>query len=130
MFEWIAKAGFVNIDGKLSEVINKTEGLDEIIVIEKLIAEFTVEAGYHIKKWSNELYGTLTSKLEGKAQIILKNISGQNGFEAWRRLKTEFDSATPAMCLRSVVSMVNPGKAADEKSVRAIWGSSFSRFVL
>ena len=61
------------------------------------------------------MYGILTSEIEDKAITILKNVRGENGLEAWRRLREEFDSTAPAMCLRNVVNVVSPGKAADEK---------------
>ena len=46
---------------------------------------------------------------------ILRNVGNYNGFEAWRMIRRECNSSSPAMCLKSLVEVVCPGRAHDEK---------------
>ena len=46
-------------------------------------------------KFINQLYGALSSLLEGEALSIVMNTSDRNGLEAWRKINARLDPQNP-----------------------------------
>ena len=112
------KMAIQSVSAKLGEVIEETEMMDDEVNLDTLRLQFVEEDKYYVERWPIELYEILGLKVEGVPLTILRNIRKYNGFEAWRMIRKESNSSSPAMCLKSLVGVVCPGRARNEKKNR------------
>jgi hypothetical protein len=103
------------MDPKALDVLESIEMDMNEVDIDKLKKKFKIKDGFHVGKIAAELYEALGLKLEGAALTMVRNIENFNGIEAWRILRRECNSSSPAMCLKSLVEIICPGRSADEK---------------
>jgi hypothetical protein len=109
------KNAMKSVNPKLAEVILDIEMEADSLDMVKVKEVYLEEDGYHIDKWSAELYEVLGDKLEGTALTLLRNVEDFNGIEMWRVLRKDCNSSSPAMCLEQLVKAVCPGRAQSEK---------------
>ena len=105
---------------KFVEIIDiavKLEDKFDINDIDEFEDKYSIAKGYHIKKWTNELYEVLTKKLTGDALLTLRNVEGMCGFEVWRLLYREFNPTSPARALKDLVDVLTPVKVLHEKDL-------------
>ena len=100
---------------KMREVIEEIETEEEELDMSEVKGRFEEIEGYYVEEWSAELYEILGNKLEGTALTKLRNVEDCNGFETWRVIRMACNSSSPAMCLKSLVDVVCPERARDEK---------------
>ena len=89
--------------GKLAELMSWAES-------QELCIDPLTSVKPEDRELNDNLYYILAQLCEGEAFDIVKNVGGQNGVEAWRRLRRRFYGKTRGKRLHMIRKSVNPAK--------------------
>jgi hypothetical protein len=98
--------------GRLAAVLSWAESQEVSID-----PETSVQAEDH--ELNDNLYYILAQLAEGEALDVVKNVPGQNGGEAWRKLCRHFSAKTRGKRLHMIRKSVNPAKVNKLSDVMA-----------
>ena len=106
-------------DTKIVEVLNLVEKLDEELTTITRAEwekehELLSEKGFHLKRWSAELYEALALSSAGESLTLVRSVGELDGFEAWRKLNSYFNPTTPARALHCLLDLVNVQKVTKD----------------
>ena len=117
-----AKMHLDNFDENLVAVLEKIEEFEDEVGIanmEVVKALFSEVNDSTMDSWSKQLYEALGIKLEGTAFDVLKSVENHNGYEVWRKLRSDAKPRTPVGSLKAIIDTITVKRVVDVRKLLA-----------